>query len=405
MELILHGGLALIALVCVLPLALLAVETIGALCARPRVIAAVPTGTPPQRLAVLVPAHNEEYGLPRTLSDIVEGLVPGDRCLVVADNCDDGTAQAAGKFSIEVLVRIDKEHRGKGFALQHGIAHLRADPPDVVLIVDADCRVDPPSLHILAEMAAAAGRPIQGTYLLHPPSDSNVGNRVSAFAFLFKNHIRPLGLAQYGGACLLFGTGMAFPWKALADASLGTAESVEDMHLAVQLALDGKPALYVPIPCVSGSLPAGAAAAKAQRQRWEHGHVRTLLRYAPRLVWQGVKQRRLDLLLLGADLAVPPLSLLAVLVSGAAVIETIAWLMTGIWLWFAVLACATVGATLAVLLAWRWFGCELLSFKDLSLIPLYIVGKLPIYLTLVGRAQTTWNERPASSEPVERGER
>jgi cellulose synthase/poly-beta-1,6-N-acetylglucosamine synthase-like glycosyltransferase len=405
MELILHWVLALIAIACVLPLALLVAETIGALCARPRVIAAVPTGTALRRLAVIVPAHNEEYGLPRTLTDIVEGLHPGDRCLVVADNCHDGTAQAARKFPVEVLERTNQEHRGKGFGLQHGIAHLRADPPDVVLIVDADCRVDPPSLHVLAEIAAAADRPIQGTYLLYPPSDSNVGSRVSAFAFLFKNHIRPLGLAQYGGACLLFGTGMAFPWKALADASLGTPESVEDMHLAVQLALDGKPALYIPTPCVSGLLPSGAPAVRAQRQRWEHGHVRTLLRYAPRLVWQGVRQQRLDLLLLGADLAVPPLSLLAVLVSGAAVVEVIAWLMTGIWLWFGVLACATIGATLAVLVAWRRFGRELLSFKDLALIPLYIAGKLPIYLTLIGRAQNTWNERPASSEPVERGQR
>src|SRR2546430_13932942 len=50
------------------------------------------------RLAVLIPAHNEERGLPHTLAGVIAELAPGDRCVVVADNCDDGTAAAAASF-------------------------------------------------------------------------------------------------------------------------------------------------------------------------------------------------------------------------------------------------------------------------------------------------------------------
>src|SRR6266567_1760807 len=47
------------------------------------------------RLAVIVPAHNESYGIVPTLEDIKPQLKPGDRLIVVADNCTDDTAAVA----------------------------------------------------------------------------------------------------------------------------------------------------------------------------------------------------------------------------------------------------------------------------------------------------------------------
>ena len=67
-------------------------------------------------------------------------LEPGDRLLVVADNCTDHTAAVARAAGAEVLERRDAERRGKGYALAAGVDTLRAGPPDVVVIVDADCR-------------------------------------------------------------------------------------------------------------------------------------------------------------------------------------------------------------------------------------------------------------------------
>lgn len=404
MELLAHAVLGALALACMVPLLVLATEALAAVCSRRA--SRMPANVSSWRLAVLVPAHNEEHVLARTLVDIVACLEPRDRCVVVADNCSDGTAQSARTFPVEVLERHSESQRGKGFALDFGIEHLRSDPPDAVLIVDADCHVEPGSLHALMNVALKSGRPVQGGNVLYPPAHSGVGARLSAFAFHFKNHVRSLGMAQLGGPSLLFGTGMAFPWKVVDGAAWATSDAVEDMQLAVKLALDGNGARYAPIPCVSGVLPVDKTESKLQRQRWEHGHVRTLLKYAPLLVWAGIKRRRLELALMGVDLAVPPLSLLAVLVMLTAMIEVIGAWFTGIWLWAILLAATAAGTLLAILLAWWRFGRHILSLEDLVLIPVYIAGKLPIYFGLLRRPQKTWDPQAAvpSAAPVKERE-
>src|SRR5262249_7121868 len=144
---------------------------------------------------------------------------------------------------------------------------------------------------------------------------------LSAFAFQYKNVVRPLGLDWLGLPCLLTGTGMAFPWPALRDAHLASGNIVEDMKLGVDLALAGHPAKLCPLARVSGELPSGRDAAVTQRTRWEHGHLQTLLTQAPRLVLASLRQWRPSLLGLALELSVPPLSLLlllwAVAVAGA----------------------------------------------------------------------------------------
>jgi len=72
---------------------------------------------------VLVPAHNEETGLARTLANLGEIEYPHGcwKICVIADNCTDSTAEVARQFpGVDVYVRDDLEHRGKGFALEWG---------------------------------------------------------------------------------------------------------------------------------------------------------------------------------------------------------------------------------------------------------------------------------------------
>src|SRR5271170_673250 len=46
-------------------------------------------------VAVLVPAHNEALGIRGTIESIAAQMAPGDRLVVVADNCTDATAEIA----------------------------------------------------------------------------------------------------------------------------------------------------------------------------------------------------------------------------------------------------------------------------------------------------------------------
>ncbi len=234
--------------------------------------------------ALLVPAHNEALGLHGTIESLSAKSRPGDRLIVVADNCTDETARVAREDGAEVVERTNLDRRGKGFALQAGLAHLSAgNPPEFVVVVDADCRLARGCLDALVAQAAATGRPAQACYLMTAPAAPRAVDVVSALAVLVKNRVRPLAMARLGFPCLITGSGSAFPWAALQARTFEGDNIVEDMQLAVDLALAGSPPSYCDDAVLFAALPERAAAFNSQRRRWEHGHLRTLLSQVPRL--------------------------------------------------------------------------------------------------------------------------
>src|SRR4030081_161784 len=121
------------------------------------------------RTAVLIPAHNEGAGILPTIRDIQAQLGPQDSILVVADNCTDDTAAIVRAAGVEVTVRADPARRGKGYALEFGVRHLRLNPPDVVVIMDADCRLGENALRHLSDSARDSGRPLMSLYSMLAP--------------------------------------------------------------------------------------------------------------------------------------------------------------------------------------------------------------------------------------------
>src|SRR4051794_11236615 len=115
-------------LLLLLPVLLLALEvTAAALASRSWQVSAGLPGRAPT-MVILIPAHNEGTGLLPLLADLPTVI----RTLVVADNCTDNTAAIARATGAEVIERHDPVHRGKGFALDFGLAHLARTPPEVV---------------------------------------------------------------------------------------------------------------------------------------------------------------------------------------------------------------------------------------------------------------------------------
>jgi cellulose synthase/poly-beta-1,6-N-acetylglucosamine synthase-like glycosyltransferase len=381
------GLLLAAALLVAVPFVVLAIEALAALLPARRIRQA---GERPG-CAVLIPAHNEEAGIAATVANVRDQLVPGDRILVVADNCRDGTARAAADAGAEVTERSDPDRRGKGFALDHGLRHLENIPPGVVVVVDADCLLGTGALDALVRQATTTGRPAQGVYLIGTGQETDPRRRLSAFAVMLKNEIRPRGLDQLGLPCLLTGTGMAFPWGTMKTARLGTGNIVEDMKLGVDLALAGHPPRLCPGARLSGAAAPDRKATIKQRTRWEHGHVHTMLTQAPRLIGAGLLRLRPGLIGLGLELAIPPLSLLAA-VWAVLLGVCLLWWQTndGSWAPALTLASAAVLAGVGVLFAWARFGRRMLPARTLVLAPVYVLWKLPIYLKLLGRREKSW---------------
>src|ERR1700704_6307973 len=122
-----------------------------------------------KRVAVIVPAHNESAGILATIQDIRPQLGEGDRLIVVADNCSDDTAAVAAAAGAEVIARDDLEKIGKGYALGWGISHLSIDPPDFVVFIDADCRIQSDTIGRLRAICAEIHRPVQACFLMKAP--------------------------------------------------------------------------------------------------------------------------------------------------------------------------------------------------------------------------------------------
>ena len=339
---------------------------------------------------VMVPAHDEEEGIGTTLAEVQAQLAPDDRILVVADNCSDGTARIARAAGAEVIERSDTERRGKGYALAYGIDHLTPSPPDVLIVIDADCRLTPGTIDALVQSAVETHRPVQADYVLQTTERSPI-LMISALAFLVRNRVRPRGLHRLNQPCQLDGTGMAFPWSVVRTAPDLGANIVEDLTMGIELALLG----HEPVLCIDAGvrsdLPSSRSATMQQRRRWEHGQMTTLLQYGPRLIREGIVGGRPGLIAMGADLMVPPLALLVgllLLVLSAAGVLVLAGGST-LPTWIAGVGLGLVGLGVAV--GWTRYGRTEVPFRYVLLVPLYVAWKIPLYLSfLVGRREKRW---------------
>lgn len=352
------------------------------------------------RTVVLVPAHDEEACLPAALRSIEPELADEDRVLVVAHNCSDRTAMVARALGAEVLDARDGGTGGKPDALKAGLRHLDADPPEVVVIVDADCRVEPGAIRALAAAAAESDGPVQSDYRFASGSDDDFGS-LSSLATLVKNVVRPAGLTRLGLPCLLNGAGSAYPFRQLREAPHGEGSIAEDYQLAIDLLERGHRTRFVPEARVRSVLPEVRGAALRQRRRWEHGHLNLVFRTAPGLLLRGLLEFNRDLFFLGVDLLVPPLAFL-VLGWGLAALVALVDLWQGgsaLSLWGIALAGLLLfgGVSLAL---WRHAGPGAL-LRAVRSAPAYCLQKLPLYLGFLWRRETRWRktERGSSRPP------
>ncbi|MEZ5649527.1 MAG: glycosyltransferase family 2 protein [Burkholderiaceae bacterium] len=351
------------------------------------------------RIAVLIPAHDEALGISRTIASVSAQLSPGDRLLVVADNCKDLTASVARAAGASVVERHDPVRRGKAYALDFGVRQLHADPPDCVIIVDADCRLVPGSIDHLAFACARTRRPAQALNLCQVPDGvTRVGARFAQFAFVVKNQVRPRGLAWLGVPCALTGTGMAFPWDLLAETPLASDDLAEDMMLGSHLVARGLGPVFVESARVDSDFPSSVEGEQSQRRRWVHGHLQTLLQRVPRLILGAFVHGRPMQLAHALDLAVPPLAMLLMLqlmlAASAGVLAVVGGSVVPLaWATFAI-----ASTMLAVLVAWWRFGRDLLSGAMLWMAPVYMLRKVPLLLGFLFARQVGWQRTRRDGE-------
>jgi glycosyltransferase involved in cell wall biosynthesis len=105
-----------------------------------------------KRVAVVVPAHNEEKLIAETIRGIPEFV---DRVYVVDDRSTDGTVSAVRALRDPRVELIEHEHNvGVGGAIITGYQRALAERVDVTAVMAADAQMDPADLETLAGAVA-----------------------------------------------------------------------------------------------------------------------------------------------------------------------------------------------------------------------------------------------------------
>ena len=342
-------------------------------------------------IAVLIPAHDEEQHIEAAVTRIKEELSPADQLLVVADTCIDRTAALATRAGADIVIRNDANLRGKGFALAAGLRQLAATPPDVVVFIDADCRVSSCGVGLLARACAASNAPVQCLNLMIADPDSRaLPPRLAEFAWRIKNDLRPNGYARLGLPCHLLGTGMALPWRLISPEMFATGHLTEDLLVGLDLAMIGFSPRFFREVSVTSYFPETQRSQDQQKQRWVHGHFALINSHTLRLIYQALRRRDFGMLALAADLAVPPLGVLAV-ANIALLLVSLAWMA-------AIGACAPLAlATLAsalfassLLAAWCVCGRDLIGLEEIKQLPRHIIMVMGSAVNLARGHKLPW---------------
>ncbi len=343
------------------------------------------TPRPPSRryrFTVLVPAHNEERMIAACIHSLQSAALNHTVDLVViADNGTDQTAAIAAACGAHVLERNDPIRRGKGYALDFGIAACSSAPaPEAVIVVDADTQVSPNFFDAIAERLDTGAQVVQVHYRVASGDESLV--RLRRLAFLLVHYARPLGAQRLGLGTTLKGNGMAFRWEVIRS-GFGGAGITEDAAATLALARRGIAIEFVPTASVWGYMAGDYDSARAQDMRWEGGRMTLLARAAETALFALIRGR-ISCAASAAELAALPLTLLGALSLLPLTLSALGVLP--IWL----------GAIAPISLI-TYITCGLAAARprrgDLRALlgtPRYVVHKLAIYRSLLRSRPATW---------------
>ena len=336
------------------------------------------SGTPERRIAVLVPAHDEEASIARCVGSLRDQEYPGElyEVIVIADNCTDDTAAAARQAGAEVLVRDEPGARGKGRALRWAMDQLleRTPPPDAIAVVDADSVVEPGFLAALVRPLEEGAGAAQGESLLLDEGSGPAAFR--AGAFLLVNRVRPAGRAALGLGCNLQGNGMlvsagvlrANPWDAFS--------ATEDLEYSTKLLLAGVRTRFAGGAIVRSPAAPTSEAAKHQQLRWEGGKLHVARTQLGRLLGAALRRRDPALFEAAVDLAVPPLGILAAAAAGGTLVCAVLAAFGVLPAWsVAPWALAFVAIPVYVLVGFRAARAPASAYRSLLQAPLFVLRK------------------------------
>jgi len=94
-------------------------------------------------ISVLIPAHNELFGVADTIESVLAQSLCPDEIIVITDNCTDATGLLASSYGVEVFRTVNNINKKAGALNQWFDVNLDLlAPDDLVMVMDADSVLD-----------------------------------------------------------------------------------------------------------------------------------------------------------------------------------------------------------------------------------------------------------------------
>lgn len=255
--------------------------------------------TPEKTFAIVVAAHNEEKVIVPLIENLLVLKYPRELydIFVVADNCNDRTADLARGAGAIVYERFNLEQRGKGYAMEWIFAKIfrLKRKYDAIAVFDADNLVHPNFLLEMNSRLCKGEKVIQGYLDAKNPNDTWISSTF-AISFWVVNHIWHLAKYNLGLSSVLGGTGMCISTDVLQKHGWGALCLTEDMEFTMKNLVNGIRTTWAHDAIVYDEKPLTFMQSWNQRKRWAQGHFDVASRYIPRLLYEGVRQRDIRIL-------------------------------------------------------------------------------------------------------------
>jgi cellulose synthase/poly-beta-1,6-N-acetylglucosamine synthase-like glycosyltransferase len=249
---------------------------------------------PVKKILALVPARNEQQGLPKLLQSLAGVDYPKAllHVIVLADNCQDKTADIARAAGVKVLERHDLSRQTKADALRWAFLDqdLLNQGYDAITILDADSTVDPAFFRHTERKLREGAQVVQGQRMASNTAATAITSMVS-IQYSFESRFWLLPHANTDRSVNMFGTGVTITCQHLQAIGWNISTLVEDSEFGIQTMLAGVQVHYCDEAQTSLELPRTVKALWRQMRRWFSGNLDCARLYLPAVAKKVAKDR------------------------------------------------------------------------------------------------------------------
>jgi len=230
-------------------------------------------------VSIIVPAHNEEQAIERSIQSLLEQGYPRKEIIIVDDGSTDHTYQIANEFARKGLIKLvhrEVSSGKKARAVNHGIVFARGE---IVVTVDADTLMEPMALQRLIEpfsdprIGAVSGN-------VRVLNHSNLLSKLQAYEYVLAMEMGRRFQAISGMLMIIPGAAGAIRLRLARSVGLYDPDTItEDFDITIKVHKTGMKVKFASNAVGWTVVPDNWRDWFRQRSRWTAGQLQTLIKH------------------------------------------------------------------------------------------------------------------------------